>query len=163
MMDQLALYRVDPDVLDKILGTSLLADRELVEYIERRGRFVNDLFLDGKSVGKLLAALSTILGIPLDALVHRTDLTLEPSGPVTWTSRIPEGTLTLLLKGLGRARRLLSDPSEDPGVANRLAQLAVDFGGASQTANALHQIQRQLEAARGGKGDLVSVFTCWKL
>lgn len=162
MMDQLALYRVDPDVLDKILASSLIADRELVEYVERRGRFINDLFLDGKSVGKLLASLSTILGAPLDALVRRTALTLEPSGPVTWTARIDEGTCTLLIKALARARRLMSDPSEDPGVGQRLAQLAVEFGGPSQTANSLHQIQRQLEQARGGKGDLVSVFTCWK-
>lgn len=161
MMDQLALYRIDTASLEAILQRDLLMDRELPEHLERKGRFVNDIFLDGASVGKLLASMSTILGTPVDALVRRTNHSLEPSGPVTWTSRIPPDTLQLIIKSLAKGRRLLSSPGDDAATAARLVQLAEEFGGTSQTTSALRQIEQLLQKASSGSGELVAVFTCW--
>lgn len=163
IFDQLAFYRIDAAALEKIRSLDLLVDGEVAEHVERRGTPVTEFFLDGRSIGALLGATAKILGAPVDALIGRTDLRIEPAGPAVWISHLPAGEIGVILKGLARAARLLRDPQEEPAVGERLKQAAADHGGAAAAAAALGRVQRELEtASRAGRGELLAVFTKWR-
>jgi len=162
MKDQLSFYRITAQQLESLPDQDFLVDRELTGYFERRGQFVDDLWLDDVFMGDFLAPISTILGGGVDALIGRSGNLIQPSGPTIYTTHLPEGELTTIVKTLSKARRILrgSDPDASAEHQDRLTKLAADFTSPAKLATHVQAVQRLVEKGRG-KPELMSVYVRW--
>jgi hypothetical protein len=164
MDDQLALYRLSQEGLERAAGMDFIEGAETASYLERKGQHVDELFLDGGvAAGDILGPLSTITGTPLAALLGRGGEPVGPTGPYTFCTRITPDALQLQLKGLELAQRALGQ-SSDPEVtqiAGRVQELASSTGLGPALGRELRQIEKFLGKGRGLQGALIAVYTRW--
>jgi hypothetical protein len=166
MEDQLALYLLDQATLERAAAMDFIEGSETAAFLERKGQFLAELFLDGGAgAGALLGPLGVITGTPLQALVGKGGEPLGPTGPYTFCTRIPADDLELQLRGLSLAQRALGQANAaDPQVAERarrLVALAQDTGLGPALARELQQIERFLETGRGARGAIIAVYSRW--
>ena len=162
MKAQLSFYRITADQLESLPQQDFLVDRELTGYFERRGQFIDDLWLDGVFMGDFLGPMGTILGGGVDALIGRSGNLIQPSGPTIYTTHLPDGELATIVKTLSKARRILRgvDPDAPKEHQERLTQLAAEFGSPAKLAAHLQSVVRLVEKGRG-KPELMSVYVRW--
>lgn len=164
MDDQLALYRLSKEGLERASQMDFIEGSETASYLERKGQHVDELFLDGGvAAGDILGPLGTITGTPLGALLGRGGEPLGPTGPYTFCTKIAPDVLQLQLKGLELAQRALGQ-SSDPAVtqiAARVQELAASTGLGPRLGHELRQIEKFLQQGRGAQGTLIAVYTRW--
>ena len=162
MKDQLSFYRISADQLAALPDQDFLVDRELTGYFERKGQFIDDLWLDGIFMGDFLGPIGVILGGGVGALIGRDGNFIEPACPSIYTTHLPDGEVKPIAKTLAQARRILrgQDDTASAEHQDRLTQLAADFGSPTRLATHIHAVQRLVEKGRG-KSELMCVYVRW--
>ncbi len=157
MIDNLALYSLSQPLFDGLGDEDIVGDKELAQFIERRGKFIADIYFDRVSIKDVCGGVATAMGGSVDGLIGRAGLGLEPSGPVSFTSHIPPDALTLISKTLSQAQGALRDSGHPANAA--LVALNTDVGG--QLSNVLRRLERFLGDGRGKPGALIALYTKW--
>jgi hypothetical protein len=166
MKDQLALYRLDTGLFDKIPEMDFIEGGELSAWLERKGKHTAELMMSAKvAVGEILLALTTIMGVRFDGIVGRSGMAVGPTGPVTFCAHITDGELRTYIESLGQAQRCIgrqNDPDENVAdKARRLDALAEQLGIGPKLKGLLREIEQFLGQGKGGRGELIAVYARW--
>ncbi len=160
MKDQLAMYAVDDTLFQKLPEMDFIEGGEVAIFLERKGRHVAEFITEGDgSVGDVLTGLQTIMGAPFGDVIGRNQAAIGPTGPTTFCGHVDAGTLELLVRTLGEARRIMG--KEDDERAARLAELESRAGHAGWFARLFPAMERFLGKGKSASGKVITVYERW--
>ena len=166
MKDQLALYRLDTALFDRIPEMDFIEGGETSAWLERKGRHTAELMMSAKvAVGDIFAALTTIMGVRFDGLMGRSGMAVGPTGPITFCAHITPGDLRTYIESIAQTQRFVGKTNDpDPNVAEkarRLEALADELGVGPGFGRILREIEQFLKEGQQGRGELIAVYARW--
>lgn len=160
MKDQLAMYAVDDALFQKLPEMDFIEGGEVSIFLERKGRHVAEFITEGDgSIGEVLTGLQAIMGAPFGDVIGRNNAAVGPTGPHTFCGHVDAGTLQLLVRTTGEARRLVGKDDDERG--KRLKQLELQQGHDGWFSRLLPALERFLGKGSAAPGKVITVYERW--